>query len=90
MKTQYTIWTASELKTGEVAIAGSVVGPFLAIGQEGAATTPQGKVRVVVIGIGVIDPNLVPPNRQGILVKMLEGKATSLQGLTLDFQGQNQ
>jgi len=89
MKTQYTVWTANELKTGEVAVSGSVVGPFLSVGQEGEAAIPEGKVKVVVIGTGVVDPNLVPPDRQGILVKILEGKATSLNGLTLSFPGQN-
>ena len=89
MNTQYTVWTASELKTGEVAVSGSVVGPFLSIGQSGSAATPQGNVKVVVIGTGVIDPNLVPHNRQGILVKMLEGNAAALTGLTLDFGEQD-
>jgi hypothetical protein len=90
MITQYTVWTASELKTGEVAVSGSAVGPLLDIGQVGVAATPEGSVKVVVVGTGVIDPNLVPPHRQGMLVRMLAGRATSLQGATLDFQGQSQ
>jgi hypothetical protein len=88
MNTKYTVWTASELKTGEIALSGSVNGPFLSIGQEGETVTPQGLVKVVVIGTGVVDPNLVPADRQGLLVKVLEGSATSLQqGLILDFCG---
>ena len=91
MNTQYTVWTASELKTGEIAVSGSVNGPFLSIGQEGQAVTPQGLVKVLVVGTGVVDRNLVPAERQGLLVKVLEGKATSLQqGLILDFRGKNE
>lgn len=85
MNTKYTVWTASELKTGEVAVSGSVLGPFLSIGQEGSAVTSLGNVKVAVVGTGVVDRNLVPRDRQGILIKILEGNATFLCGATLDF-----
>jgi hypothetical protein len=85
---KYTVWTVYELRTGEVAVSGSVVGPFVSIGQEGVAATPAGNVKIVVMGVGVSDPNLGPPGRQGILVKILEGRAAFLNGVTLDFAGE--
>ena len=45
MNTQYTVWTASELKTGEVAVSSVAVGPFLAIGQSGRCGYPRGKCK---------------------------------------------
>jgi hypothetical protein len=85
MSTKYTVWTASELKNGEVALSGAVVGPLLSKGKEGSALTSGGDVKVLIIGTGVVDPNLVPPERQGILVKILEGNATFLEGATIEF-----
>jgi len=87
MSTQYTVWTVWELKTGEVALSGAVTGLSLSIGLEGAATTSAGNVKVAIVGIGVSDRSLRPADGQGILVKMLEGKAAFLQkGITLSFK----
>ena len=85
MHSKYTVWTVWELKTGEVALSGLVIGPLLSMGQEGSAGTSSGNIKVVIVGTGVSDRNLGPPDRQGILVKMLEGRATFLNGAILDF-----
>ncbi len=89
MHSEYTVWTASELKTGEVAVSGLVVGPRLSMGQEGSSASLTGNIKVVIVGIGVSDPNLGQPDRQGILVNILEGRAAWLEGSTLEFKGQN-
>lgn len=89
MHSEYAVWTASELQTGEVAISGLVVGPRLSIGQEGSSASLTGNIKVVIVGIGVSDPNLGQSDRQGILVKILEGKVAWLEGRTLEFEGQN-
>ncbi len=86
MKTQYTINGASLLSNGSIMVSGSVIaGPRLAVGQEGTMASTEQRVRVVVLGIGVMDPNLAPADRQGILVKLLEGDIEKLKGLTLEF-----
>jgi hypothetical protein len=85
MHSKYTVWTVWELKTEEVALSGSVSGPLLSMGQEGSAVTSSGNIKVVIVGTGVSDRNLGPPDRQGILVKVLEGRATLLNGAILDF-----
>ena len=85
MNSKFTVWTAFELKTGEVAASGSVAGPLLLAGQEGSAVTPLGNIKVVIVGVGVSDRNLAPPDRQGILVKILEGKAAFLNGAIVEF-----
>ncbi len=67
MKTRYTVSEAGELKNETVMVSGFVEGPFLSVGQEGAAETESGPLKVAVIGIGVMDPNIAPRGRQGIL-----------------------
>jgi hypothetical protein len=84
--THYRVNEAAKLGNGAIMVSGTVIhGPILTIGQEGSAMVGSDKIRVVVAGTGVIDPNLNPPGRQGILVNMLEGDATLLKGLTLVF-----
>ena len=85
MNSKYTVWTVWELKIGEVVLSGSVIGPRLSIGQRGSAVTSSGIIEVVIAGTGVSDPNLGPPDRQGILVKMLKGEPASMSGATLEF-----
>jgi hypothetical protein len=84
--THYRVNEAAKLGNEAIMISGSVVdGPLLTVGQEGSAVVGGDKIRVVVTGTGVIDPNLNPPGRQGILVAMLEGDEASLKGITLLF-----
>lgn len=86
MKTQFTIATARELPDGSVMVSGSVEGPFLStVGQHGYASIAGGNVEVVIAGIGVVDPNFLTKERQGILIKMVEGTANLLVGITLEF-----
>jgi hypothetical protein len=86
MNTQYKINEASLLANGLIMVSGTVVaGPQLVVGQEGGTTTSGHRVRVVVVGTGVMDPNLAPPDRQGTLVKLLEGDVGELKELTLEF-----
>ncbi len=85
MSSKYTVWTAWELKTGEVAVSGSVIGPLLMVGWKGSAETPYGPVEVVIVGIGVSDRTIGPPDRQGILVRMLRGEPAHLNGVTIEF-----
>jgi len=85
--TQYRVSEVARLRNGDIAISGLVVdGPLLTIGQKGSAMVGRDKIRVVVTGTGVIDPNLNPLGRQGILVNMLEGDEALLKGITLIFE----
>jgi hypothetical protein len=84
--TQYRINEASLLSNGSMMVSGSVIaGPRLTVGQEGTIETSEFRVRLVVVGIGVMDPNLTPPERQGILARLLEGDVGKLKGLTIVF-----
>ena len=86
MKTLFTVKTAWELSDGSVALSGSIEGPFLStVGQHGCASIGGGKITVMITGIGVIDPNLLTKERQGILVKLSEGTANGLVGAKLEF-----
>jgi hypothetical protein len=85
MASKYTVWTVYEIRTGEVAISGSVAGPLLSIGQRGSAVTSSGCIVVEIVGIGVSDRTLGPPDRQGILVKILKGDPASLKDVTIEF-----
>ena len=86
MKTQYRINEATLLTNGSIMISGCVIaGPRLVVGQEGTTATSEYRIRVVVVGTGVMDPNLAPSGRQGILVKLLEGDIGKLKELTLAF-----
>jgi hypothetical protein len=85
MSSKFAVWTAIKLKTGEVAISGSVSGPRLTVGRNGVAQTPGGNIEVVIVGIGVSDPTIGPPDRQGILVRMQRGEADDFGGATIEF-----
>ena len=86
MKTQFRVNEASMLSNGSIMISGSIIaGPRLVIGQEGAMTTTHGSMKVIVVGTGVMDPNLAPSDRQGILVKLVEGDVKKLKGVALEF-----
>lgn len=88
MITEYRVNEAAELRNGEIMVSGVIVdGPRLAVGQQGTAKTSAGILKVLVIGVGVVDPNLNPPGRQGILVRVLEGDGASLKGVVLFFEG---
>jgi hypothetical protein len=85
--THYRINEVAKLGNGAIMISGLVVdGAVLTIGQKGSAVVGEHKISVLVTGTGVIDPNLNPPGRQGILVKMLEGDEALLKGLTILFE----
>src|SRR5262245_21165178 len=86
MYSQFSVSTALELETGEVAVPGSVKGPLLMSGWTGSARTSAGIVEVLVVGVGVSDRTIGPPDRQGILVKMLRGEPAYLNGATLEFK----
>jgi hypothetical protein len=79
------VWTSRKLGTGEVAVSGSVMGPLLAVGRKGSATTSRGYIEVVIVGIGVSDRTLSAPDRQGLLLKMLKGEPAHLSGATIEF-----
>jgi hypothetical protein len=86
MITHYKVNEAAMLSNGSVMISGSIIaGPRLAIGQEGTTITSEQSIRVLVVGTGVVNPNLTPPDRQGIVAKLLQGDVESLKRLTLAF-----
>ena len=85
MSSKYTVWTAWRLETGEVAVSGSVAGPPLMVGWTGSAQTSHGPVELVIVSVGVSDRTIGPPDRQGILVRMLRGEAAHLTGATIQF-----
>ena len=74
-------------------ISGSVQGPLFSLanrGQQGCAATSEGKVKVLLTGVAITDPALASRERQGILIKVLEGNAGLLiEGVTLDFGEHN-
>lgn len=85
MSSKYTVWTALKLATGEVAVSGSVSGPLLMVGWKGVCRTPCGDIEVVIVGIGVSDRTVGPPDRQGLLIRMLRGEADHLSGAMIEF-----
>jgi len=93
MKTRFTIKTANGLPDGSFMVSGSVEGPFLTLtdkGRQGTAATTAGNIKVELTGIGVINPNFLTKERQGILLKILEGNGILVEGVTLDFGEQPQ
>ena len=84
MKTLFTVKTATELPDESIMVSGSVEGPFLTrVGQSGYML--GGNVKVLITGIGVVDPTFLTAERQGILIKVLEGNVGALKGVTLVF-----
>ena len=86
MKTQFMITEMSVLQNGKIALAGSVVGSLLVVGQRGSATTASGGVKIEIVSVGIVDSTRLKPNMQALQVKMLEGNVGSLKGITLNFE----
>jgi hypothetical protein len=86
MNSKYTVWTAFRLKTGDVAVSGSIDGPELMIGWRGSAQTSHGPIEVIVVGVGV-SHRPSEPDRLGILVRMVRGEAEHMIGATIEFTG---
>lgn len=84
MISKYKVWTAFKLPTGDVAVSGSVNGS-LSVGHKGVARVPFGDVEVIVVGIGVSDRNIGPPDRQGLLIRISLGELDNLIGATIEF-----
>jgi hypothetical protein len=85
MKTRYKVNTAGELKNGTVMLSGIVDGPLLEVGQKATIWLGNDAVSIDVVGVGVVDPNL-GKDRQGILVKMLNGTGSQLKNVTISFE----
>ncbi len=85
MRTQFEIHSTLKLPDGTIVLTGSFDGPRLARGQRGLAATPSGDVRVEIIGSGGLDRDLIKPNMDSVLVRVLEGDHESLKGATLNF-----
>ena len=85
MTTQFKVLSAVKLRNSQVMLAGQYFGVPIEMGQLG--TSSNGKiVKVKVVGIGIVDPNLVVPSRQGLLVEIITGSLKELQGALLEFK----
>jgi hypothetical protein len=85
MSTRFTIEGTFNLPDGTVAITGSFDGPRLKPGQHGRAVSPD-DVEVQIISAGGLDRDLIKPNMEMVLVKILKGGTLSLKGMELDFE----
>lgn len=72
-----------EIREGTFALAGVVEGELPDVGDYGVSLAPR--VSVAVLGIGVADPNLVAPDRHGLLVKVVNGDGKDLDDALLEF-----
>jgi hypothetical protein len=87
METRYTIFSASVLPGGQVTLAGFFDGEPLSLGFRGYCASPDGAIEILVVGNCVSDPVLVKETkRQGVLVEVIQGAVSQLEGLTLKFQ----
>lgn len=87
MNTLATVNEVMLLPDGSAAIRVTITkGPQVEIGQVGQSTLGAPKVTARVIGVGAVDPNLDSAGRQGLLVRVVEGDASSLKGATLGFE----
>jgi hypothetical protein len=85
LKTLYVVSEAGRLGNGAVMVSGTITeGPRLAVGQRGFWQQSPTEINVEVIGIGVVDPNLEPKGRQGLLLRV-EGEIEKLKSATLCF-----
>jgi hypothetical protein len=86
MTTSFTILSVCSLRNGQLLVAGAYTGEPLKEGQRGRTSTPFGEIELEIVGTAIVDPNLVAPNRQGVLAKLLKGDEQSLKGATLEFE----
>jgi hypothetical protein len=73
------------LSNGTVVLTGSIAGAQLATGRRAVLTTSSGVVEVEIVGIAVVDPNLVKPDMQMVLGEVLRGEYPWLKDETLHF-----
>jgi hypothetical protein len=86
MSTQLVVDELMPLPDGTFMVRGTrIEGPRIEKGQRGKSTNGGVNFAVEVVGTGVIDPNLDATGRQGLLLKLAEGNAVGLRGLTLVF-----
>jgi hypothetical protein len=85
MKTQLSNIETFDLPDGTCALTGRIDGPPLHAGWRGRAATSSRDIEVEIIGVAVVDPNLVKPNMERVLVRVLKGNNQSLKGATLIF-----
>jgi len=83
--TRYAVAHSTSLGNGTVMLAGVIQGEVPDVGSIGTALRPGTGIRVEVLGIGVVDPNMVAPNARGLLVKLISGEMDELDGTTIEF-----
>lgn len=86
MKTLLTVQGIVPLSNGNVVLTGLVDGPFIQDGQYGVAIVSSTQIKVEVVGSGGLERDLIKPNMQGVMVKILEGDGEMLKGATLSFE----
>lgn len=80
---KYKVIHCVEIQDGTFALAGVVEGELPDVGSVGISLNPS--IRVEVLGIGVVDPNLVAPDTHGLLVKIVNGGGRDLNDALLEF-----
>ena len=85
MITQLSVEGIVKLRDGTVVFNGQFEGPRLTPGQRGVATPPTGRITVEIIGSGGLDRDLIKPNMESVLVRILEGHLHFIKGGTLSF-----
>lgn len=86
MKTKFKVINSSPIGDGRFALAGIIDGEVPDVGSVGNLTSPDVCVSVEVLGIGLMDPNLVAPDMQALLVKIISGSEKDLDGSTFEFE----
>jgi len=82
---KYKVINSVALRDGTFALAGIVEGELPDVGSVGISSCRDARMSVEVLGIGVVDPHLVAPDRQGLLVKLISGDEKDLDGTTFEF-----
>lgn len=77
----YKVISSVAIGDATYALAGIVEGEVPDVGTVGVGVG----VTVEVLGIGVVDPNLVARDKQGLLVKVVSGEEKDLIGATFEF-----
>lgn len=85
MVTRYKVIHAVALKNGTIALAGVLDGEVPDVGSIGVCAGRNIGTKVEVLGVGVVDPNLIAPKRQGLLVKIVRGDEIDLNGSAIEF-----
>ena len=83
---RYRVVHCSRVRDELFSLVGVVEGEVPDVGSVGTTLSADAGVSVEVAGIGVVDPNLVEPDRRGLLVRVIDGEGEDINGKTFEFE----